>query len=78
LLSWDLEYDMVIAGSGVGALTAALAANDAGLSVAVFEKSRLIGGASAITNEEVWIPYNSVELEEGFKDSESLAEKYFS
>jgi len=77
-LSWDLEYDMVIAGSGVGALTAALAANDAGLSVVVFEKSRLIGGASAITNGEVWIPYNSVELEEGFKDSESLAEKYFS
>ena len=55
-MSWDLEYDMVIAGSGVGALTAALAANDAGLSVAVFEKSRLIGGASAITNVDVWIP----------------------
>jgi 3-oxosteroid 1-dehydrogenase len=77
-LSWDLEYDMVIVGSGVGALTAALAAKDAGLSVAVFEKSRLIGGASAITNGEVWIPYNSIELEEGFRDSESLAERYFS
>jgi 3-oxosteroid 1-dehydrogenase len=77
-LSWDLEYDMVITGSCVGALSAVLAANDAGLSVAVFEKSRLIGGASAITNGEVWIPYNSVELEEGFKDRESLAEKYFS
>ena len=68
---------MVIAGSGVGALTAALVASDAGLSVALFEKSELLGGASAVTNGEIWIPCNPIELEEGFKDSETKSEEYF-
>ena len=68
---------MVIAGSGVGALTAALVASDDGLSVALFEKSELLGGASAVTNGEIWIPCNPIELEEGFKDSETKSEEYF-
>jgi 3-oxosteroid 1-dehydrogenase len=76
-LKWDFEYDIVIAGSGVGALTAAIIASDLGLSVGLFEKSEFLGGASSVTNGEVWVPCNPIELEEGFKDSEAQSEKYF-
>ena len=39
--------DLAVAGSGSGALTAAIAAHDAGLSVAIYEKAPVVGGGTA-------------------------------
>ena len=44
--SWDLEVDVVALGSGLGALSAAIAAHDLGLQVAVLEKAPRLGGLS--------------------------------
>ena len=41
------EYDLVVVGSGGGALMTAVRAADAGLRVLVLEKSELFGGTTA-------------------------------
>ena len=46
-ISWDREYDVVIAGAGGTGVSAAAAAKEAGAgSVIVFEKSGIMGGKS--------------------------------
>jgi succinate dehydrogenase/fumarate reductase flavoprotein subunit len=47
--SWDLEYDVVIAGYGFAGGWAALEAHDNGASVAIFEKTRHFGGNSILS-----------------------------
>lgn len=53
---WDSEADVVVLGSGVAGLTAALSAAAAGASVAVFEKADTVGGTSAVSGGIAWIP----------------------
>ena len=55
---WDEVVDVVVIGSGGGALTAALLASDGGASVAVVEKSEFIGGTTAVSGGDMWIPNN--------------------
>ncbi len=57
-IEWDAEFDVVIAGSGGGGLTAALAAVDGGASALVLEKQALIGGSTCMSGGVVWIPNN--------------------
>jgi hypothetical protein len=45
---WDEITDLVIVGSGGGALCAALAAHDAGLRSLVIEKQPMVGGSTAV------------------------------
>ena len=45
----EQEFDLVVVGSGAGALLAAVRAADAGLSVLVVEKTPLVGGTSAVS-----------------------------
>lgn len=54
----DSAFDVVIVGSGAGAMTAALRAFDNGMSVVVIEKSDQYGGTSAVSGGAVWIPNN--------------------
>ncbi|MFT4115233.1 FAD-dependent oxidoreductase [Bradyrhizobium sp.] len=54
--SWDVEVDAVVIGSGAGGLTAAVVAAAKGLDVLVIEKSRWIGGTSAISGGAIWLP----------------------
>jgi succinate dehydrogenase/fumarate reductase flavoprotein subunit len=56
--SWDDIFDVVVVGSGGGALTAALLAADGGASVVVVEKSQFIGGTTAVSGGDMWIPNN--------------------
>lgn len=55
---WDEIFDVVVVGSGGGALTAALLAADGGASVVVAEKSGFIGGTTAVSGGDMWIPNN--------------------
>jgi 3-oxosteroid 1-dehydrogenase len=50
------SYDVIVVGSGAGAMTSALFAADQGLSVLIVEKSDKYGGTSAISGGGIWIP----------------------
>ncbi|MDN3653441.1 FAD-dependent oxidoreductase [Thalassotalea ponticola] len=63
------EYDVIVIGSGAGALTSALTATDQGLDVLVCEKSDKFGGTSALSGGGIWIPNNSLFKKMGGKDS---------
>lgn len=52
-------YDVIVVGSGSGAMLAAARAHDLGLSVLVVEKSDKYGGTSSVSGGAVWIPNNS-------------------
>jgi len=52
------EYDVIVVGSGAGAMTAAVVSADQGLSTLVIEKSDKYGGTSAISGGGIWIPNN--------------------
>jgi len=52
--------DVVVVGSGGAALTAALAASDAGCTVTIVERSDAVGGTTAVSGGGVWMPCNHV------------------
>lgn len=57
-MNWDQEVDVVVVGSGSGAMVAAIVAHDHGQQVAVLEKADKYGGTSATSGHGVWIPCN--------------------
>ena len=61
--------DLLVAGSGSGALTAAIAAHDAGLRVAIYEKASVVGGGTAYSGGVVWAPCNPMMRAKGIQDS---------
>jgi succinate dehydrogenase/fumarate reductase flavoprotein subunit len=69
-------YDVVVLGSGAGALTAAATAARAGKSVVLLEKASLLGGTSAISGGMLWIAANHHAREAGFEDSTATALEY--
>ena len=72
----DLEFDVVIAGSGAAGMTAALTAAKRGLSVLVIEKTSTYGGSTARSGGGVWVPGNSVLKRAGVKDTPEQAASY--
>ena len=70
------KYDLVIAGSGSGALTAAIAAHDAGLKPIILEKSDRIGGGTAYSGGVVWAPCNHMMQRKRIVDSVEQAMQY--
>ncbi|KAI9373251.1 FAD binding domain-containing protein [Aspergillus egyptiacus] len=74
---FDEETDVLIVGSGAGALTASLRATQLGLRSVIIEKEATLGGASAISGGGMWIPCNPVAQAAGIKDSEEAALRYF-
>jgi succinate dehydrogenase/fumarate reductase flavoprotein subunit len=72
------RFDVVVAGSGAAALTAAVTAAVFGLKVLVLEKSQFIGGTSAISGGAVWVPCNPLMKAAGIDDDPERAEAYLS
>jgi succinate dehydrogenase/fumarate reductase flavoprotein subunit len=73
---WDEVRDVVVVGSGAGALTAALLAADGGADVVVVEKAPYIGGITGVSGGDMWIPNNHHLAERGFQDSREEAIAY--
>ncbi len=69
-------FDVIVVGSGAGAMTAAITAADQGLSVLVVEKSDKFGGTSAISGGGIWIPNNHYFKRMGGQDSHDKALTY--
>lgn len=74
---WTHSADLVIVGSGGGALTAALCARSQGLEVLVLEKTELVGGSTSMSGGGLWIPNSHLMKDEGVADSEDDALTYF-
>lgn len=52
----EQEYDLIVVGSGAGALLGAIRAQEQGLKTLVVEKTDLFGGTSALSGGGIWIP----------------------
>lgn len=71
------DVDVLIVGSGNGALTAALCAYELGIKdVLVIEKAAKYGGTSATSGGGVWIPVNRYAQAAGAPDSLAEAREY--
>ncbi len=73
----DITVDLLVVGSGGGALMAALTAAVAGRKVLVIEKLSVLGGSTAYSGGAIWIPNNAPMREAGLGDTEDDAWKYF-
>lgn len=74
---WDSEADLVVVGSGIGGLAAAITAHDLGLSVVLVEKAAKLGGVSAYSGGEVFVPDNHLQRSAGLADSAEAGRAYF-
>ena len=73
---WDFDVDVIVVGTGGAGMTAALAAHEAGAKVLVLEKSKTVGGATAVSGGVLWIPNNHHMKEVGIADSRDEALTY--
>ena len=75
--NWDHSVDVLVVGSGNGAMTAALSCYEMGVTdVLLLEKSELVGGTSATSGGGVWIPNNRYAKAAGAQDSIADAKQY--
>ena len=70
------QYDIVVIGSGAAGLTAAVVAAEGGASVGVFEKAGQVGGTTAWSGGQVWIPNNPHMADVGTTDDRDRAITY--
>lgn len=74
---YDQDVDVLVIGSGAGALTAAIVARLEGAKkVVVVEKSEKYGGTSAMSGGGIWIPNSHYARAEGASDSADEALTY--
>jgi succinate dehydrogenase/fumarate reductase flavoprotein subunit len=71
-----VNVDVVVVGSGAGALVAANVAAAGGAEVVVVEKSGKLGGGSALSTGLVFAPANELMRDEGIEDSPAEALEY--
>jgi 3-oxosteroid 1-dehydrogenase len=73
---WDLDVDVLVAGSGAAGLSAAIAAADAGLRTLVVESTDRWGGTTNLSGGGLWMPDNPLMAELGISDSADEALTY--
>jgi 3-oxosteroid 1-dehydrogenase len=71
-----MTCDVLVVGSGGGALTGAFAAASAGLATLVIEKTGLLGGTTAYSGAGLWLPDTQVQRRAGVEDSAEDARTY--
>ena len=71
-----MDYDVVVLGTGAAGLTAAIAAHAGGARVGLFEKAPTVGGTSAWSGGQIWIPNNVHQRALGKPDSREEALTY--
>ncbi len=74
--TWDETVDLLVVGTGAGAMTAAIMAHDLGATTLLIEKSDRYGGSSAMSGGALWIPNNHQMPETGIPDSREEALEY--
>ena len=72
----DHSVDLLIVGSGAGAMTTAICAHDRGSKPLLIEKTPLYGGSSAMSGGSLWIPNNHLMAAAGVNDSPAEALTY--
>jgi len=77
MADWDQTVDLLVVGSGAGAMMAAIRAHDLGARAMLIEKSDQYGGNSAMSGGGLWVPCNHLMGEFGIKDSPEEAFQYF-
>lgn len=70
------ECDVLVVGSGAGALASAVSAAHRGLKVLVAEKEPVFGGTTARSGGWIWIPGNAPAKRAGVNDSTEAATQY--
>ena len=73
---WDHTVDLLIIGSGAGAMTAAITAYDRGGDALLIEKTDRYGGSSAMSGGGLWVPNNHLMAEVGIEESPGEARSY--
>ena len=73
---WDHVVDLLVIGSGAGAMVCALKAHDEGGVVLLIEKGSQYGGSSAMSGGCLWVPNNHRMAEVGIEDTPEDAMAY--
>jgi 3-oxosteroid 1-dehydrogenase len=74
---FDHSVDLLIVGTGAGAMAAAIRAHDLGADVLLIEKTEAYGGSSAMSGGSLWIPCNHLMKQDGVvNDSPEEALEY--
>ena len=72
MLAWDEQSDVVVIGSGLAGLAAAVEAAKAGAAVIVFEKMKITGGNTRIADGALSAAGNFLQKRMGIQDSPEL------
>jgi succinate dehydrogenase/fumarate reductase flavoprotein subunit len=76
-MGWDMECDVLVVGSGGGALTGAYVAASEGLDTLVVESTDRFGGTTCYSGGAVWLPGNQASARAGLDDTNDTALDYF-
>ncbi|MDB5397882.1 MAG: 3-ketosteroid-delta-dehydrogenase [Rhodospirillales bacterium] len=74
---WNFDCDVLLVGSGGGALTGAFVAASEGLDVMVIESTNRFGGTTCYSGGAVWLPGNRASARAGLDDTNDIALEYF-
>lgn len=73
---FDVEFDVVVVGTGAGGMAAAIVAKKKGLEVLILEKEPLYGGTTARSGGVLWVPNNTISNFQPEPDSMDAARAY--
>jgi 3-oxosteroid 1-dehydrogenase len=76
-MDWGMDCDVLVVGSGGGALTGAYVAASEGLDTLVVESTDKFGGTTCYSGGAVWLPGNQASVRAGLDDTNDIALDYF-